>query len=65
MDKVKPPGDGIFSTRGRPLSIVCAGAFHCRVRDGNGWDHSAFITKRLDTLERYVVNLLQPDTIIA
>jgi hypothetical protein len=32
---------------GFPLSIVCAGAFHFRVRDGNGWFHSARVTKKL------------------
>ena len=26
-------------------SIVGAGAFHCRVRHGNGWDHSALATR--------------------
>ena len=30
----------IFSP-GRPGNIVAAGAFHDRVRDGNGWDHAA------------------------
>ena len=29
-----------------PPSIVCAGAFHFRVRDGNGWVRSAPVTKR-------------------
>ena len=29
-----------------PFSIVCAGAFHYRVRDGNGWFHPAKVTKR-------------------
>ena len=28
-----------------PLSIVGAGAFHFRVRDGNGWGHLALATK--------------------
>ena len=28
-----------------PRSIVGAGAFHVRVRDGNGWDHPALATK--------------------
>ena len=43
---VKPPGSGIFSSRGRPLSIVCAEAFHCRVRDENGWVRLALTTRR-------------------
>ena len=30
---------------GFPSSIVCAGAFHFRVRDGNGWFRSAPVTK--------------------
>ena len=33
--------------KSRPLSIVCAGAFHFRVRDGNGWFHSALVTRRI------------------
>ena len=28
-------------------SIVGAGAFHCRVRHGNGWDHSALATRTI------------------
>ena len=32
---------------GFPSSIVCAGAFHFRVRDGNGWFHSAKVTRKL------------------
>ena len=43
----KPPGSGIFSTKSYPFSIVCAEAFHYRVRDGNGWFHLALITRRL------------------
>ena len=34
-------GSGRSSHRGRPGSIVGAAAFHDRVRDGNGWVHSA------------------------
>src|SRR5947209_20425565 len=34
-------GSGRSSHRGRPGSIVGAAAFHDRVRDGNGWAHSA------------------------
>ena len=34
----------IFPGLGDP-SIVGAGAFHCRVRNGNGWDHSALATR--------------------
>ena len=34
----------IFPSRCQP-SIVGAGAFHFRVRDGNGWVHSALATK--------------------
>ena len=30
---------------GYPSSIVGAGAFHCRVRDGNGWCHPAQNTR--------------------
>ena len=37
-------GNGLFSARGCPPSIVSAAAFHFRVRDGNGWDHRAPIT---------------------
>jgi hypothetical protein len=29
-----------------PFSIVCAGVFHYRVRDGNGWFRPAQVTKR-------------------
>ena len=29
-----------------PFSIVGAEAFHCRVRDGNGWVHLACVTKK-------------------
>ena len=47
MKKSKSPGDGVFSTRGCPLSIVCAEAFHFRVRDENGWYHFAQNTRRL------------------
>ncbi len=43
----KPPGNDIFSTRAFALSIVCAEAFHFRVREGNGWYHLASITRRL------------------
>ncbi len=39
------PGSGIFSAEGPPSSIVCAGAFHFRVRDGNGWSDAALTTK--------------------
>ena len=41
----KCPGGGIFSAEGLPSSIVCAGAFHFRVRDGNGWGNTALTTK--------------------
>ena len=34
----------IFPGLGDP-SIVGAGAFHYRVRNGNGWDHSALATR--------------------
>src|SRR5438309_576834 len=40
------PGDGIFSTPSCPGSIVCAGAFHFRVREGNGWFHPAMDTRK-------------------
>ena len=39
-------GNGLFSARGCPPSIVGAAAFHFRVRDGNGWFHRALITSR-------------------
>ena len=39
------PGTGLFSAEGCPPSIVGAEAFHCRVRDGNGWVHLALATK--------------------
>ncbi len=41
----KAPGSGLFSTPGRPGSIVGAEAFHFRVRDGNGWCHLALATR--------------------
>lgn len=41
----KAPGSGLFSTPGRPGSIVGAEAFHFRVRDGNGWVPLAMITQ--------------------
>ncbi len=44
--RIKPPGSDIFSQRSSP-SIVCAEAFHFRVRDGNGWVHLSLTTKRL------------------
>ena len=47
MSTLKPLGSGIFSTKGCPLGIVCAGAFHFRVRNENGWFHPALTTKRL------------------
>jgi hypothetical protein len=36
----------IFPGLGDP-SIVGAGAFHCRVRYGNGWGHSALATRTI------------------
>src|SRR5947209_1510347 len=38
-------GSGRSSHPGKPGSIVGAAAFHDRVRDGNGWDHSAPATR--------------------
>src|SRR3990172_7857866 len=43
--KEKAPGSGLFSTPGRPGSIVGAEAFHFRVRDGNGWGRLALATR--------------------
>ena len=43
-DAQERAGDGLFSARGCPPSIVGAAAFHFRVRDGNGWGHRAPIT---------------------
>ena len=43
----KLPGGGIFSTPRCQGSIVCAGAFHFRVRDGNGWVRLALTTGKL------------------
>jgi len=42
---VERPGDGLFSAPSCPGSIVGAGAFHFRVRDGNGWGRAARITR--------------------
>src|SRR5436305_6265152 len=39
----------IFPVLGDP-SIVGAGAFHYRVRHGNGWDHSALATRTIRSL---------------
>ena len=39
------PWQWLIFPASRPTSIVSAGAFHCRVRDGNGWVHSALTTK--------------------
>jgi hypothetical protein len=58
MKKKKPPGNDIFSTRAYALSIVCAEAFHFRVREGNGWYHLAYITRRL-IKNLFVINLLK------
>ena len=59
MFLVKSPGSGVFSTRGNPLSILCAGAFHFRVRDGNGWFHPALTTRGLSpfTIKKYFKEL--------
>ena len=40
------PGTGLFSTEDCSPSIVGAEAFHCRVRDGNGWGHLALSTRK-------------------
>ena len=37
-----------------PLSIVCAEAFHFRVRDENGWCHFALTTRGLYTTKTVV-----------
>ena len=57
----KPLGGGIFSTRSCLLSIVCAGVFHFRVRDGNGWFHLALTTKRLLRRVYYPIEALVTD----
>src|SRR4030043_1266268 len=44
--KRKAPWQRHIFPEGFPSSIVCAGAFHFRVRDGNGWFHSAQVTKK-------------------
>src|SRR6266545_7901429 len=42
-------------------SIVGAGAFHDRVRQGNGWDHSALATRTIGSLHDCGVSwLVQP-----
>ena len=46
-------GDGLFSARGCPPSIVSAAAFHFRVRDGNGWSHRAPITSSPQIVARH------------
>ena len=45
-------GDGLFSAEGCPPSIVGAAAFHCRVRDGNGWCRRALITSTAPSISR-------------
>jgi hypothetical protein len=35
-------------------TIIGAAAFHFRVRNGNGWDHRARITRRLANLKLYL-----------
>src|SRR5580765_7508195 len=35
-------------------SIVGAGAFHDRVRQGNGWDHSALATRTIGSPQEWV-----------
>ena len=44
--KGKAPWQWLIFPRSCPLSIVGAEAFHFRVRDGNGWFHSAQTTRR-------------------
>jgi hypothetical protein len=34
-----------YSRMGRCHTTIGAGAFHVRVRDGNGWDHTAMAAK--------------------
>ena len=48
-------GNGLFSARGCPPSIVSAAAFHFRVRDGNGWSHRALITSSREIVARKTV----------
>ena len=31
---------------GKPHTIIGAGAFHCRVRDGIGWFHTAMVARQ-------------------
>jgi hypothetical protein len=40
------PGGDLSFQRVVPASIVGAGVFHCRVRDGNGWDNPALTTRK-------------------
>ncbi len=51
-DSQERAGDGLFSARGCPPSIVGAAAFHFRVRDGNGWGHRAPITSSTQIVAR-------------
>ena len=43
-ERERLPGGGIFSAPRCRGSIVCAGVFHFRVRDGNGWVNPALTT---------------------
>ena len=57
-------GNGLFSARGLPPSIVSAAAFHFRVRDGNGWDHRAPITSSSNRAARLTgTPLMKQDTV--
>src|SRR6476469_5973788 len=42
----KAPGDDLL-LHGLSHTTIGAGAFHCRVRDGNGWDHTAKVAREL------------------
>ena len=43
---VEAPGDDLL-LHGLSHTTIGAGAFHFRVRDGNGWDHTAKVAREL------------------
>ena len=43
---VEAPGDDLL-LHGLSHTTIGAGAFHFRVRDGNGWDHTANVAREL------------------
>ena len=45
---------------GRPHTIIGAGAFHCRVRDGIGWYHAAMAARRKrDVMQMKLVRVVR------